>query len=665
MPGIRAITCGAALALGLASLGGAEQAPPAAPASVAAAPLAGADWTAYGAAAGADRFSTAAQITPQNVKDLKVAWTYRIGPASDGSTPNLQMTPLKIGDSVYICSGENVVDALDAETGVRRWRFEPHTNLKRGWVRACRGVAYYKVPNASGPCAERIYTTTLDARLLAIDARTGKACEGFGAGGTVDLSKGMGKIEASYYSLTSPPTVVRGKLVVGGSVNDNQKLGEPAGVVRAYDAVTGAFAWAWDVGRPDTTAEPPEGQSYTRGTPNVWAPASADEALGLVYLPTGNATPDYFGGARRPFDDKYSSSIVAVDVDTGKVRWSFQTTHHDLWDYDVPAQASLVDLPGPSGTVQALVLPTKRGEVFLLDRTNGRPLTEVQERPAPQGAAKGDYTAPTQPFSVGMPGFNRDVLTEKDMWGLTPLDQLWCRIQFRLARYDGPLTPPGLKPTINYPGSQGGTDWGGVAVDPERRILVVNSSRMPNYTRLIPRAEADAMGVKPRGEKGGKPNRGVSAMGRTPYAVSTGPFLSPLNVPCIRPPYGRLSAVDLRTHKLLWSEPLGTAEDSGPWNIASHLPITMGVPNTGGAAVTRSGLIFISATQELALRAVDVRTGKILWKARLPAGGQATPMTYISPASGRQFVVIAAGGHAVMQTRKGDYIIAYALPKPT
>ncbi len=633
------------------------------PAAAPPAPSADGDWPHYGNDQGGSRHSRLAQITPANVKDLEVAWTYRIGAAQDGKMINLQMTPLQVGGAVYICSSDNVVDSIDAETGQRNWRFDPKTDLKKSWIRACRGVSYYKVPDATGPCAERIYTATVDARLFALDAKTGQVCPAFGVNGVTDLSTGMGDIAGGYYSVTSPPTVVRGKLVIGGAVTDNQKVGEPSGVVRAYDAVTGQFAWAWDMGREGINTEPGPGEEYTRGTPNVWSTTSADEALGLVYLPTGNATPDYYGGHRRPFDEKYSASVVALDAETGAPRWSFQTVHHDIWDYDVPAQPTLIDWQGPNGVTPGLLASTKRGQIFFLDRRTGVPLTKVEEKPTPQGAVQGDYVTPTQPFSTGLPAVAANVLREKDMWGITPLDQLWCRIKFKEARYEGPFTPPGLKHTITYPGVLGGVDWGGVSVDPGRQLLVVNSNRMANYTRLVPRAVADAMGVKPRGDEGGQRHAGMNAQARTPYAAYTVPFLSPLKAPCQAPPYGELTVIDLKTQKVLWSKPLGTARDNGPLGIASHLPIPMGTPNTGGSITTGSGLIFIAATFEQTFRAIDASTGKILWQDRLPAGGQASPMTYSSPKSGRQFVVIAAGGHSILQSKTGDYVIAYALPK--
>jgi quinoprotein glucose dehydrogenase len=622
------------------------------------------DWLAYGNDPGAQRFSPLDQITPANVANLKVAWQVPLGDDPSGLLTTLEVTPLKIGDTVYACNGRNDIFAVDAETGAKRWTF--HSGVK--YSKTCRGLAYYKVPGAStnDPCAERVYTNTVDARLIAVDAKTGKPCASFGDGGSVNLLKGMGNAPKGYYAVTSAPTLIRGKIVLGGWISDGQYWGEPSGVVRAFDAVTGKFAWAFDMGRPGDTKEPKDGETYTHSTPNSWAPMSADESLGLVYLPTGNATPDYFGGRRRPFDEKYSSSIVAVDAETGNVRWNFQTTHHDLWDYDVASQPTMVDIPnGVGGIDRALVQPTKRGELFVLDRATGRPLSKVSEHKVPQGGiVPGERLSPTQPFSDGMPSFRGPALREVDMWGLTPLDQMICRIMFKKARYDGPLTPVSdQRPTVVYPGYLGGSDWGGVTVDPERQLLILNTSRFANYDRLVPRADADKAGMKPVGAnaKTSDFTRG-SAQAGTPYAVEVSPFLSPLNVPCQAPPYGFLSAIDLKTRKLVWSHPIGTTRGTGPFGMASGIPLPMGQPNQGGSVVTRGGLIFMAATTDNYIRAFDVTSGKVVWRARLPSAGQATPMVYRSPKSGRQFVVIASSP-SLIQNTPGNALVAYALPK--
>jgi quinoprotein glucose dehydrogenase len=621
------------------------------------------DWPYYGRDLGGTRFSPLDQITKSNVSQLKVAWVYHTGPSPQAEKATLEVTPIKIGDSVFLCTSVNQVIALDAETGRERWRFDPHTDFQHARRGACRGVAYYRAPDVTGECAERIITATIDARLIALDARSGRSCKSFGTQGETSLLEGMGDVPKGYYYVSSAPTIVRGRVVVGGYVADGQYWGEPSGVIRAYDAVTGRFAWALDVGRPDRSTEPPSGESYTRSTPNSWGPMSGDENLGLIYAPTGNSVPDYYGAQRRPFDDRYSSSVLAIEAETGKIRWSFQAVHHDVWDYDVSSQPTLLDLPdGAGGVVPALLQATKRGEVFLLDRVTGVALASVEEKPAPQrGAAPGERLSPTQPFSTGMPSFRGSDLIESDMWGITPLDQLLCRLRFRRARYEGPLTPPGLTPNIQYPGYLGGMNWWGMSINPEQGIMVVNVNRVANYDFLIPRAEADRMGLRPLVDGGEGDVGGFVAQAGTPFAAGITPFMSRLGIPCQAPPYGVLSAVDLRTRRLLWTRRLGTAASSGPFNIPSHLPLPMGTPNLGGSFSTRTGLSFIAATPDRYLRAYDSVTGEIVWSDRLPAGAHATPMSYLSP-GGRQMVVVAAAGLPPFGSKAGDFIIAYALP---
>ena len=619
------------------------------------------EWIAYGNDRGGSRYSPLAQVTPANVGNLRPVWTYRTGKIANGkSKATFQANPIKIGDRLYLCAGNNDVIALDPETGRQLWRHNPKTDLAGVYGLTCRGVTYYRVPQARGFCSERIYTATLDARLIALDAATGQRCRSFGHGGQVDLTEGLGHVDKGYYFVTSPPALVRGRLVLGGWVTDGQKVGEPSGAIRAFDAVTGRFSWAFDVGRPGKHDLPSPGKTFTRGTPNSWAPMSSDEELGLVYVPTGNATPDYFGGYRTALDDRYSSAVVALDADTGSVRWSFQTTHHDLWDYDVASQPSLVNLPGG---VRGLLQPTKRGEIFFLDRVTGKPLQPVVERPVPQGGVAGERLSHTQPYSVGFPSFGGPRPTERRMWGLTPIDQAVCRIRFKEARFDGDMTPLSTEhPTLTFPGYLGGIDWGGVSVDPRRGLMIVNNNQVANYNRLLTRAEADRRGIKPMNAVHMGNVGGPAAQQGVPYAALVTPFLSPLAIPCQQPPYGRINAVDLRTGKLVWSHLFGTSRDSGPLALPTFVPIPMGVPNIGGSVATASGLTFIGATQENAFRAYETVTGRILWKARLPAGGNASPTTYWSTASGRQFVVIAAGGHAGMLSGSSDQIIAYALP---
>jgi glucose dehydrogenase len=415
--------------------------------------------------------------------------------------------------------------------------------------------------------------------------------------------------------------------------------------------------------RPDRKGEPPEGDIYTPGTASGWAPLSGDEDMGLVFVPLGNATPDAWAAHRSPASEKYGSSIVALDVETGDVRWSFQTVHHDTWDYDVASQPTLVDLTFDGGSVPALIQPTKRGQVFVLDRRTGLPLTDVQERSVPQGAAPGDHLSPTQPFSVGMPVFDDTVLSEQLMWGLTPLDQLSCRIKFRQARYEGPFTPIGLQTTLSYPGYMGGMNWGSVSVDPERRLMVVNWNRMPYYARLIPRAEADAAGVTITEDGRPRTNKlSASPQLGTPFAEAHGFFLSLLAVPCLEPPFGMIGVVDLNQRQIVWQHALGTSADMGPLGMASHLKLPMGISMIGGTVTTRGGLIFVGAALERAFRAFDLRDGRKLWQAPIPEAAVATPISYLGPKSGKQFIAVAAGGRYGIMGASGEYVIAYGLP---
>ena len=625
---------------------------------------ASADWENYGNTPGGSRFSPQSEITPQNVSKLKVAWIYRTGPDSAGNMPRIESTPIKVGRTVYFCTSYNDVIALDAETGKENWRYKSGIPMTTTMYGICRGVAYYKIPDATGECSERIYTNTIDAHLIALDAQRGTLCPGFGQNGITSLLEGMGDVKPGYYFPTSAPTIARGKIVLGGWISDGQYWGEPSGVIRAYDAVNGQLAWAFDVGRPDRTTLPPEGETYTRATPNSWAPMSVDPELGLVFAPTGNATPDYYGAQRRPFDDQYSSSVVAIELDTGHVRWSFQTLHHDLWDLDVPSQPTLVDVPTANGVEHALIQPTKRGELFYLNRETGAPLAAVEERKVPvTGAAPGERVSPTQPFSVGLPSVAGPTLTERDMWGITPLDQLWCRLEFRKMRYDGTLTPPGLRRALVYPGYAGGNNWGGVTVDTDRHLLVAPAFRFANWVQLLTRQQADKMGLLPIVDSAqGNVSAAVPQAG-TPYGAAVGPFMSPLKAPCQNPPYATISAIDLVSRKLVWTETLGTARNSGPFGLHSQLPLRMGVPLFGGAITTAGGLTFVGATQDGYFRAIDTMTGKVLWETKLPTGGHATPMSYLSSDSNRQFVVIAAAGNFFLGTKPGDYIVAYALPK--
>ncbi|MBK7249864.1 MAG: membrane-bound PQQ-dependent dehydrogenase, glucose/quinate/shikimate family [Gammaproteobacteria bacterium] len=637
---------------------------PAAAASPTAATPRGTDWSAYGASESGTRYSAAAQITPENAHRLEVSWQYRTGDlpgAYPGKQPAymFEATPVKVGETLYFCTPRDIVVALDADTGREKWRHGPKIDTSVVKVAVCRGVAYHEARTPVPDCPRRILVATVDARLMALDAETGARCQSFGANGEISLREGLGSITPGYYLVTSPPAIVGDAAVLGGHVLDGVSSDMPSGVVRAFDAVTGRQLWAWDAARPAELGPLKPGEIYPRGSPNAWTLFSADPELGLVYIPTGNATPDYYGAHRPESFDRFASSVIALEAATGRLRWSFQTVHHDLWDYDVGSQPVLVDLPIGGETVPALLQPTKQGEIYLLDRRDGRALAAVEEHAVPKGDVPGERYAPTQPFSVGMPSFASPPLTEADMWGATLLDQLACRIEFRRRRYEGLYTPPSVTPTIQYPGNFGVMNWGSVAVDEDRRIMIVNTSYMPMLNRLVPRAEAEAMQAAAAQAEGSGHGSSLSLMPQlgTPYASEFGPFLSPLGFPCKAPPWGKLAAVDLEARKVLWERPLGTTRDHAPLGIS-----VPGVFSLGGAAVTKGGVVFIAAAIDNYLRAFDLRTGEELWKGRLPAGGQASTMAYVSERTGKQYVVIAAGGHQVMGTTIGDHVVAFALP---
>jgi quinoprotein glucose dehydrogenase len=623
------------------------------------------DWLNYGNDVAGTRFSALAQIKPSNIAHLKLAWTFRTGDtAKPGQEYSYEATPIKVGGMLYLCTPGGFVYALDASTGVEKWRFNSKDYHGEVPHPTCRGVSYYDTGFGLAVCAQRIYIPTPDAKLWSLDALSGQPCSQFGNGGAVDLLSGLGKVPKGMYAVTSPPVVTRGKLVIGSQVLDNISTDMPSGVIRAFDAVSGAFVWAWDLGAPGRTGAPPDGETYTRSTPNAWAPLSADNSLGLVYVPTGNPSPDFWGKNRSSLQEHFGSSIVALDVETGAVRWSFQTVHHDLWDNDLASQPTLTDVPTAQGLVPAVIQGTKQGEIFVLDRRTGVPIVPVTEKPAPGFSNIGEQLAATQPASALAVKPTPSPLTEAMMWGATPIDQLWCRIQFRDARYEGPYTPPDSQRTVlEYPAMFGGIEWGGLTVDPDRGILIANANAMPFLLKMA-RIDASAQskqfdnGAARSGEM--RPSRdGLREIKGTGYALYYGAFMSPLKIPCTQPPWGELYAIDLRTDKILWERPVGTTRDTGPLGIPSQLPLLIGTPQTGGTIVTRSGLIFSGATLDDYLRAYDLRSGRELWSARLPAGGQATPMTYES--AGKQFIVIVAGGHGILGTKKGDHVLAYAL----
>jgi quinoprotein glucose dehydrogenase len=625
------------------------------------------DWHAYGRTSYGDHSSPLKQITKDNVSKLKVAWTFRTGDMPGKDDPvetTFEVTPLKVGHTVYLCSPHQRVYALDAATGQLKWKFDPEVKDDPTWQHlTCRGVSYHETPDMArttdgaeppAECRKRLILPTNDARLIALDADTGERCTSFGKNGEIDLNDGMTVKTRGFFEGTSPPVVTKQMVIMAGSVTDNYSTVEPSGVIRGFDVYTGKLVWAWDSGAKDENALPSATHHYTPNSPNAWTVMSADEKLGMVYVPVGMSTPDIWGGNRTPTMERYTSSLVALDIATGKRIWSYQTVHHDLWDMDLPSQPSLVDLKTPQGVIPAIYAPAKTGNIFVLDRRTGKLVVPAPETPVPQGAAKGDWTSATQPYSQ-LTFQPTQKLTDADMWGATMFDQLACRVMFKKMRYDGPFTPPNLQGTLVYPGNVGMFEWGGIAVDPDRQIAIANPMAMPFVSQLKERGPDNPAAPNAQHPPGSEV--GVQPMYGTPYGVDLHVFLSPMGLPCPAPPWGYIAGIDLRTNKILWKHKVGTTRDSTPLPLSFEL----GMPMLGGTMVTGGGVAFLTATMDNYIRAFDVTTGKLLWQDRLPAGGQSTPMTYSE--NGKQYIVTAAGGHGSFGTKLGDYVIAYSLPE--
>jgi quinoprotein glucose dehydrogenase len=617
-----------------------------------------ADWPHYGGDRGGLRYSPLTQITPENVGDLELAWEYRHGDISDGSgdttRTSFNATPIVADGRLYFCTGFNRVIALDPETGVELWRFDPELSLRKlegPYPLTCRGVSYWEdaTPGAVGHCSKRIFTGTVDSELIALDAATGTPCSEFGAGGRVSLREGIAEAPAWEYYPTSPPVIVRDIVAVGSLVADNLRTDAPAGVVRAFDARSGALRWAWNPVPPGVDPRAADG-TWRAGTANVWSIMSGDEERGLIFVPTGNAATDYFAAARDGLD-YYSSSTVALDADSGDVVWRFQTVHHDVWDYDVASQPTLFQHPEVGGGRPAVAQATKMGHLFLLDRETGEPLYPVEERPVPGGDIPGETLSPTQPFPTHPPPLHPATLTPEEAWGFTAWDRARCAEIIAGHRSEGLFTPPSLQGTIQYPGSAGGPNWGSVSIDPESGVLFLNQMRVPGVVTLIPRDEYDALEDK----VASYPNE-LYPMDGTPYALRRGPLLSPLGAPCNSPPWGTLTAVDLHSGDVLWESTLGTTRDQAPFPMW----LALGAPNLGGSIVTAGGLVFIGATTDKFLRGFDARSGEEIWSTRLPYTANATPLSYRLRPDGRQFVVVASGGHG--WSEPGDAVMAFALP---
>lgn len=619
-----------------------------------------AGWPHYGGDAGGTRHSIAAEITPRNVGELQRAWLYRTGDmtarADDMKYSAFEGTPILVGRALIFCTPFNEVIALDPGTGAEKWRYDP--KVEGGYRPAnqfvCRGVAHWADAEAGEGdlCASRLFMGTTDGRLIALDAPTGQPCLGFGMDGEVKIDPGMPLLTRSEFQITSPPVVANGVVVIGSAIGDNQRADAPRGTVRAYDARTGKPLWSFNPvarGAEDFPADWQDGSAERTGHANAWAPMSVDEARGMIFVPTSSPSPDFFGG-ERVGNNAYANSVVALDAASGNVRWHFQTVHHDVWDYDLPAQPSLVTLQRDGKPLDVVVQVAKTGLVFVLDRDTGKPVFEVEERPVPQGGVLGEVLSRTQPFPVAPPPLVPQKLSADDAWGLTFWDRNICREKIAAARSEGIFTPPSEQGTILFPFTGGGANWGGMAFDPASQTMYVNTSRAAHIVTLIPRDKfAEA--------KAAEPNKEISPQTGTAWGMKRDILLSPIDLPCNKPPFGMLHAIDLNDGTIKWESVLGTVRDLAP----VPLPWKTGTPNFGGPVVTAGGIVFIGAAMDNYLRAFDAMSGEELWKGRLPAGGQATPMTY--EWEGRQYVVIAAGGHSTSTTTLGDFMVAFALPR--
>jgi len=626
------------------------------------------DWAAYGRDPGGSRHSPLTQIDRANVARLEVAWTFHTGEAGitprRGRPPALETTPLVVEGTLYLSTPLGRAIALDPATGRERWRYDPGVDSERGYGDfASRGVSYWRDGRAAAdaPCARRLFLATIDARLVALDAGSGRPCAGFGEHGILDLRHGLriAPFEFQAYEMTSPPAVVGDLVIAGSAIADNSRLAPASGEVRGFDARTGALRWTFDPipqdARDPASATWRDGSPARTGAANVWSVIAADPERDLVFLPTSSPAPDYFGGMRKG-ENRYGNSIVALRASTGKVVWHFQTVHHDVWDYDNASPPALTTVLKDGKAVAAVLQATKTGMLYVLDRETGTPLFPVEERPVPRSTVAGEETSPTQPFTAVTPPLSPHRYTADDAWGPTPEARAWCRDQIAATRNEGVFTPPSLEGTLAVPGNIGGAHWGGLAADAVRKIAVVPVNRIAAIVQLFPNEGFDGDRLRREDAARGLTDWEYARMEGTPYVMRRRLLIGPTGLPCTPPPFGALVAVSLETGRILWDVPLGSmpALKEG----APPAPPGSGSPNLGGPIVTASGLVFIGATLDRAFRAFDIETGRELWKASLPAGARATPMTY--EANGRQYVVIAAGGSGPFGM--GDAIVAYALP---
>jgi quinoprotein glucose dehydrogenase len=613
-----------------------------------------ADWPFYGADAGGSRYSPLTEINKSNVAELKVVWEYHTGDVSDGSDnrrkSEFETTPIVVDGTMYLSTPFNRVVALHPDTGREKWSFDPKIDLHAGYSEGLvnRGVTLWidAARGESDICHRRIFLATIDARLFALDAAAGRPCTDFGAGGQIDLTRGIANIiRRGEYEETSVPAIADDLVIVGSSIADNDRVDSPSGIVRAFDARTGNLRWSWN---PISESIAPTGAG------NAWSTISVDNGRGLVFVPTTSPSPDYHG-FKRPGDNKWADSVVALSAKTGGIVWGFQLVHHDLWDYDTAAQPVLAALRRDRDELPIVIAGNKTGNLYVLNRDTGAPVFGVEERPVPKSDAEGEEAAPTQPFPLAPPPLVPQRLVADDAWGPTPEDRDACRAQMQKLRSEGIFTPPSVGGIIAFPGNLGGMNWSSGAFDPGQQVFVANVNIFPMEVHLIPR---DQYQESEKAAREGRFRAEVSPQHGTPYGMSRQLLMSPSGAPCNPPPWGSLVAVDLAKGTIRWNVPLGTTADLFP----NSPRVISGTPNLGGPIVTAAGLIFIASAMDNYLRAFDIDTGAELWKGRLPAGGQATPMTYRLRGDGKQFVVIAAGGHGKIGTKLGDSLVAFALP---
>jgi len=620
-------------------------------------------WYHYGGGQHGMQYSSLSQLNTENVHKLEEAWRFRTGELGQGHREPFafQANPILVEGRLYLPTGSAIVFALDPATGKELWRHDPKIDRSKPHAEiANRGVTSWVDPDADpeDACRHRIFVGTLDARLIALDGATGLPCRDFGEQGQVWLNRGVRADEYSdwvNYTVTSPPVIVGDLVIVGSAIGDNRAVESELGIVRGIDARTGAERWRWDpIPRgPDDPAFPTwqSEEAARTGSANAWAPLAADPELGLVYVPTGSASPDFYGGEREG-DNLYANSLVALHAASGEIAWYRQLVHHDVWDYDLAAQPTLVDLERDGVVIPAVLQGTKTGHIFSFDRRTGEPVFGIEERPVPQGGVEGEHLSPTQPFPVAPPSVaNHDAVASEDAWGLLFFDKRACRKKMTGLRSDGIFTPPSLEGTIQLPGFGGGINWGGLAFDPDSQTVVTFSMDLPMEVALIPRDQ-----LRATYDSGDYDGYEFARMEGTPYGMRRRMLDSPLGAPCTPPPWGWLASVDMREGRINWQRKVGSIQDVAP---AGAPNLELGMGGMGGPIITAGGLIFMAAVMDDYLRAFDLASGETLWEARLPAGGQATPMTY--QLGGRQYVVIAAGGHGSLGTRRGDYLVAFAL----